>query len=183
MKIDTLKEIVLVAVFILLCAVSGFSQQKTPKAKETKQPEMLPVSSYMRQMGLLYLEALQKYEDGCWKAGATTDSCELAQHNIDDDGVLKAIEDRMDIHISEYPSEGDKAYRGLLKTTYYAEANFMSRIYLFKLHAGTSEEMFKSSSLAKTCTQVAHEISLKGIFDDSLWSCEMNFKKYIESKK
>jgi hypothetical protein len=182
MKRVTLTKPLSAAITVLLCATFAFSQQKTSKPKDTKQPKLLTVSNYMREMGLLYLEALQKYEDQCWKKEATLDSCDSAMKNFEEDGVLKASEDRMDMHLHDYPSEGDEAYRGLLKTTSSAEWFFMHQIWFFKSHTRTSEEMFKTLGLANTCREAAHEIAIKGIFDDGLWNCEKKFSEYLKDK-
>jgi hypothetical protein len=180
-----LSKLAFTSSILLLCCATLYAQKtakKTPPPKDP-EPEVLAISSYMRQAGLLYVESLKKYDDMCWKEGSTAETCDLAIKQIDEDGILNSIEDRMDININEHPSDADEDYRGLLKTTRFAESFFLFKAYMFKLHARKSEEMFKAAGLVKTCTMVAHDIAIKGIFDDSLWHCEQNVADYLKETK
>lgn len=90
---------------VLLTAGLARAQQKTPQAE-------VPVSPYIRQAALIYLEQIGSLKDRC----TNHDSCkEVALDHWDK--VFKPLDDRIVISLGDAPSPGDKLFWGLLKGT------------------------------------------------------------------
>jgi hypothetical protein len=90
---------------VLLMAGLARAQQKTPQAE-------MPVSAYLRQAALIYLEQIESLKDRC----TDHDSCkEVALGQWDK--VFKPLDDRIVISLGDAPVPGDKLFWGLLKGT------------------------------------------------------------------
>jgi hypothetical protein len=116
-------------------------------------PAGKPVSKYMRDMGILYLETLEQLTPECGKK------------RIDDDcmtrweSTMTSIEDRVDIQLSDKSrrsSSGDSLYWELLKNVRYARK--------FYIVAYPTEQKAWLHAYV-SCQVQAHSIALDGDFD------------------
>jgi hypothetical protein len=94
----------LLAVVLLVASLAG-AQQKPPQTE-------IPVSPYLRQVALIYLEQIDSFKDRC----TDHDSCKEVA--LDEwDKTFKALDDRIVISLGDTPVPGDKLFWGLLKGT------------------------------------------------------------------
>src|SRR5882762_991530 len=113
--------------------------------------KLKPVSRYMRDMGILYLETVEKLPLECGKKSSSDDDCMSRWESS-----MDSIEDRVDIALSDKSrqrSSGDAPYWDLLKNVRYAR----------KFYVITDPEQRKAWSHAYiTCGAHAHTIALEG---------------------
>jgi hypothetical protein len=92
----------LIAVVLLMAGLAQ-AQAKPPQAE-------MPVSQYMRQAALIYLEQIESFKDRC----KDHDSCKEVA--LDEwDKMFKPLDDRIVISLGDAPIPGDRLFWGLLK--------------------------------------------------------------------
>ena len=102
------KRTIAVAVIVLALACLSFAQTKAQTHKPAKIPRSLPVSGYMRKVGILYLQSyddVSKACDGLVSDDAARERCgaatEISQRTWD------SLEPMVDINVSESKVSGD----------------------------------------------------------------------------
>jgi hypothetical protein len=113
-----------------------------------------PVSRYMRDMGILYLETVENLTPECGHGTSSDDDCMSRWES-----TMESIEDRVNIALSDKSrqrSAGDAPYWDLLKSVRYAH----------KFYVIADPEQRKAWSHADiTCEVHAHTVALEGDFD------------------
>jgi hypothetical protein len=107
-----MNKVIPLSVMLFMFAVPGFAQKKPlPKKPVQKHPAPLRVSSYMRNVGLLYIEALEDAEKICIGTDISpSGSDEDCDSGIDQWQTLdKIIADRIDLQLSESHASDDGA--------------------------------------------------------------------------
>jgi hypothetical protein len=150
-----MKAAAIIALLIALVG-SGFGQQKKPAASAK------PVSGYMRDSGVLYLEAVDSLTLKCGQMALSDSDCESNWNQ-----TLDGLEDRINITLSESkrPS-GDKPFWELLRLVRYTRHS-----YVFVdpgLHTGSAW-----SHAYIVCASRAHAVALEGeYFNSARDGCE-----------
>jgi hypothetical protein len=148
-----MKNILKTLTLALLLAASAFGKDK-PVKPVVKKPV---VSSYMRDMGLLYLEELDNLQLRC-KVSSEDGCLSRWESNMD------SLEDRITVTLSESkrPS-GDQPYFELLKAARFARK--------FNVLA---EDHFRSPWVQAqvTCTAYAHTVAIEGELYNGDGGCE-----------
>jgi hypothetical protein len=123
-------------------------------ANQATKPVSKPVCRYMRDMGILYLETVEKLTPKCGHKSSSDDDCMSRWES-----TMESIEDRVDIALSDKSrqrSSGDAPYWDLLKNVKYAR----------KFYVIADPEQGKAWSHAYiTCQAHAHTIALEGDYD------------------
>jgi len=115
----------LVAVLIL-CALPVLAQdQPAPHKPATQKP--LPVSKYLRKVGLLYLQTIEEFSKHC--EGLVSDpaaqrECSAAMESWE--STFELIEGQVDIELSKSHSEGDARTWTLLKNAQMSKSMYLS---------------------------------------------------------
>ena len=126
-------------------------------AKTVTKPQ--PVSRYMRDIGILYLETVDKLTPDCGQKSTYDSDCMSRWKS-----TMTSIEDRVDIALSKSRrrSSGDVPYWDLLKSIKYAR----------KCYVTVDPDQRKAWSHATiTCEAHAHTIALEGDYFDGDGGC------------
>lgn len=139
---------------LLLFSLSALAQDQAAslrkKAKVTKKN--LPVSQYLRQVGILYLETINDLSRDC--SEPHSDACFAATDRWD--STMAALEDRVNITLSESRRpEGDAVFWELLKN-----ASFSTHMYLMDAYLSRANTKWLAAS--EICPEAAHRIALEG---------------------
>jgi hypothetical protein len=132
------------AIAVILVLTGSALANPTPKPK--------PVSRYMRDAGILYLETVEKLNFGC----DCMDTWE---------SETKSLEDRIDVALkdkAQHRSPGDAPYWDLLKSVKYAR----------RFYVTSDPPQRKAWSHAYiTCQAHAHTIAIEGDYFDGDGGC------------
>lgn len=143
------------AVLSLLCIVSHivFAQATKPSSK--------PISRYMRDAGVLYLETVAQLTLDCGKKSTADSDC-MSQWESTMDG----LEDRINISLNDKSrsrTTRDVPFWDLLKSTKYAR----------KMYVIVDKDQQKAWSHAYvTCEAHAHTVALEGEYFNGDGGCE-----------
>jgi hypothetical protein len=169
-----MNKIVLALALILVCAAPVFAQATNTKKPEEKKPEALILGHEMRDLGLQYAAAIQDYEKYCDLATGTQDSCETASKKLLKDLSLKNLEDKMDLQISEHPSDGDIAYRKFLKWVRAIEHSSMTAIIFYKGKTISADLAVNGTLVTSICTAAAHDIAISSLLKNPSSAATLN---------
>lgn len=139
---------------IALAVLIGSAFDK-PAAEVTSKP----VSRYMRDMGIRYLETVEELSLECGKNSTSDDECMSRWES-----TIAGLEDRINIALSDKSrrSSGDVPYWDLLKTVRYAR----------KVYVTVDADQRKTwSHVYVTCEAHAHTIALQGIYFNGDGGC------------
>ena len=142
-------------VMILLATSLAFAQQKKTSAQR-------PVSRYMREVGITYLEHVSDLHDRCLK-GYT-----VCEEILDEwDKSFAALEDRIEITLSEKGTPlGDKDFFQLLKDTKDTTRSFLyawqDEFSDVKNRTEKKKRRAFWSNVYATCYASAHTVALQG---------------------
>ena len=128
-------------------------------ANPATKPASKPVSRYMRDTGILYLETVEKLTPDCGRKSSSDDDCMSRWESI-----MESIEDRVNIALSDmrHQPSGDTPYWDLLKNVKYAR----------KFYVIADPEQREAWSHAYiTCEAHAHTIALEGDYFDGDGGC------------
>jgi hypothetical protein len=135
---------------LLFCAMSLGQKADKPK----------PVSRYMRDMGILYLETVEQLTPDCGRKSIQDSDCMDRWES-----ATKSIEDRIDIALNDKTqrrSPGDVPYWDLLKNVKYAR----------KLYATADPPQRKAWSDAYiACHAYAHTVAIEGDYFNGDGGC------------
>jgi hypothetical protein len=122
-------------------------------ANPAGKPASKPVSRYMRDTGILYLETVENLTLDCGQKSSSDDDCMSRWES-----TMESIEDRVNIALSnksQQRSSDDAPYWDLLKNVKYAR----------KFYVIADREQREAWSHAYiTCDAHAHAIALEGIY-------------------
>jgi hypothetical protein len=157
----------LALLFAILALVLSTFAQHTRKAKQPPPaPDRLRVSSYMRNVGLMYLEEVHELP---------LYSNEMAESRRESwDKILDGMEDRITIQLSEggRPS-GDAPYFEMLKHARFAHLMSPDSLVTPLDHAWRDTDI--------SCSSRAHATALSGILPaDYYKTCDDNFSKAMQ---
>jgi hypothetical protein len=140
----------LLLTILLFCTLSLAQKADKPK----------PVSRYMRDMGILYLETVEELTPDCGRKSIQDSDCMSRWES-----ATKSIEDRIDIALNDRTqrhSPGDVPYWNLLKNVKYAR----------KLYATIDPPQRKAWSDAYiACYAYAHTVAIEGDYFNGDGGC------------
>lgn len=136
--------------FLALTAAATLAQTATNKTDGNTQAKSKPVSGYLRNMGIIFLEAVDELPS----------EADSAQEQQWDKG-MDQLEDRISIAFSESPKRlsGDEPYWEMLKLTHWAHAMFLMTCHMDSKSATC--EAFRTADLH--CRLYAHDVALEGV--------------------
>jgi len=155
---------------IITLTVSAFAQTAI-KPKTLPVLTKKPISKYMREVGLLYLEQIDHFQ-----RENVSDKPYSAQSAWEDkwDRTFESLADRITIAISERGRPaGDRPFFELLKDTRTA-----TKLYLMTLKDSKGFPMWQSISV--TCQVRAHADTLEGIYSSTDSRCEEELDKGLK---
>lgn len=129
---------------VLLALIVSASSQQTPRPK--------PISNYMREVGLIYIEHIDDFDRTCGEEGddSKRDVCSAALDRWD--RVFQVLEDRIDLTLRESKRPaGDRPYFALLKNTKEAEHLRLMTKNMLRYHLSATER--KEASLPPERTE------------------------------
>jgi hypothetical protein len=147
--------IVVVLALALIGSTIG-SAFATPPTK----PASKRISRYMRDMGILYLEAVEKLTLECGQKSSSDDDCKSRWES-----TMSSIEDRVDIALSDESrqrSSGDAPYWDLLKNVRYAR-------YFYVIADPEQRKAWSHAYI--TCRAYAHTVALEGSYFNGDGGC------------
>ena len=85
-------------IMLLVCILSALAQDKPASLhKNANTPKILPVSQYLRQIGIMYLETITDLSKDCSEPHSNACSSALDRW----DSTMQGLEDRVNITLSE----------------------------------------------------------------------------------
>ena len=110
-----------------------------------------PISPYMRDTGILYLESVDRLSLKCGQTDIADSRCLGAWRSL-----LDGLEDRITVTLSETTKRpsGDKPYLELLKTVRYVRETYTTR--------DTEASRAVWGRVYVTCSAYAHTVALNG---------------------
>jgi hypothetical protein len=147
-----MKNLFAIAAITLALIGSAFANSATKRASK-------PVSRYMRDTGILYLETVEQLTLDCGRKSSSDDDCMSRWES-----TMESIEDRVNIALSDMRqrSSGDTPYWDLLKNVKYARTFYV---------IADREQREAWSHAYSTCYAHAHTIALEGIYLDGDGGC------------
>jgi hypothetical protein len=129
------------------------------------KPASRPVSRYMRDIGILYLERVESLTLDCGKKSTYDSDC-----MSDWESTMEGLEDRVNVELSDKSrrrSSGDVPFWDLLKSVKYAR----------KVYVTVDPDQQKAWSRAYvTCHAYAHTVALEGEYFNGDGGCEAAMK-------
>jgi hypothetical protein len=129
--------------------------------KPVDKPAPKPVSRYMRDIGILYLEAVEGLTYDCGKKSATDSEC--MNHW---ESTMQSIEDRVNIALndkSRHRASGDIPFLDLLKSVKYARKVYVT------IDRDQREAWVHAYA---TCHSYAHTVALDGEYFNGDGGCD-----------
>src|ERR1700737_1240170 len=159
----------LLAVLLLSALLVLAQDQPASPHKPTKAPQKpLPVSKYLRKMGLMYLQTIDEFSKHC--EGLTSDpaarrECSAAMESWG--STFDQVEGQVDIELSKSHPEGDVRTWTLLKNAQMSKSMYLSGYRL----AGIMQTADRGKTVMDlwvavypTCYTYAHETVLEGTY-------------------
>ncbi|MGD0227706.1 MAG: hypothetical protein ABSF71_35775 [Terriglobia bacterium] len=139
---------------LLLSAMSVLAQDQpaSPHKSVSVTKRSLPVSQYLRQIGILYLETINDLAKDC--SEPHSDLCSAATDRWD--STMAVLEDRVNITLSQpRRPAGDAPFWELLQ-----HASFAKHMYLMDAYLSRANTKWLIAS--DICPETAHRIALDG---------------------
>jgi hypothetical protein len=118
-----------------------------------------PISHYMQDTGLLYLESVESLTIACGQTSTADSDCLSEWHTR-----MGGVEDRILIHMEK--TQANKQYFDLLKTAKWMRENYAT---------GDKDQQHEWEPKYAKCSAYVHTVALEGeLFDSSAcqWTCE-----------